>query len=293
MSLIKKSGCKVNLLLNILGKREDGFHELESVMQPVPLYDQLEFSIGGSSIQLTTNHPDLPCDGSNLIVRAAEKLRVIGNLTDGVRIHVEKRIPMEAGLGGGSSNAAVTLTGLNELFGYPASPDQLHDIAAGLGSDIPFFLQNQPALAMGRGERIQLLKPFSPLERLSIVLVQPGFGISTAWSYNALAEFPDALNGREGRAQELIDAFDTTNGNWRDKLYNSLEYPAFRKYPVLQLYVSAFKNFGAQAALMSGSGSTVFAYFNSRSEAESGVESFQSKFGNAGWSAILQNQATG
>lgn len=292
MSLIKQSGCKINLLLNILGKRDDGFHELETVLQPIPLYDRLEFWIGGSSVRLTTNHPDLPCDGGNLIVRAAERFRSVSKITDGVFIHVDKRIPMEAGLGGGSANAATTLTGMNELFGKPVSFGQLHDIAAELGSDVPFFLQSRPALATGRGEYVRPLQPFAPLDNLSIVLVHPGFGISTAWSYKTLAEFPDALNGQKGRAKELINAFDATDGRWKELLYNSLEFPAFRKYPVLQLYVNEFKNVGAQAALMSGSGSTVFAYFDSKSKAESALESFQSKFGKAGWSAIIPNQAT-
>ncbi len=290
MSLAKKSGCKVNLLLNILGKRDDGFHELETVMQPVSLFDDLEFSLGGSSVLLTSNHPDLPCDGSNLIVRAAELFRARTGVTDGFRIHLEKRVPMEAGLGGGSSNAAITLLSLNELLGNPASTNRLHEIAGELGSDVPFFLQNRPALATGRGEHIQALDPFPTLEKLTLVLVHPGFGISTAWSYKTLAEFPDALNGRPGKAQELVTAFRSVDLTWGAKLYNSLEAPAFMKYPVLQLYVDEFKNRGATSAMMSGSGSTVFAYFDSRTQAESGLESFQSKFGRAGWSTILPPQ---
>jgi 4-diphosphocytidyl-2-C-methyl-D-erythritol kinase len=293
MSLVKQSRCKINLLLNILGKRDDGFHELETVMQPVPLHDELEFAVGGSSLGLTTNHPGLPCDGSNLIVRAADKFRLAAQITDGVHIHVEKRIPMEAGLGGGSSNAATTLLGLNELCGVPLSAEQLHQIASDLGSDVPFFLQDRPALATGRGEVIRPLVPFGALTDLSLVLVHPGFGISTAWSYKTLAEFPDALNGRKGRAQELINALSPHDGRWSDYLHNSLEFPAFRKYPVLQLYVDEFKNLGALAAMMSGSGSTVFAFFNSTSQAQSGLESFQVKFGTAGWSLIIPNQATG
>lgn len=293
MSLTKRSGCKINLLLNILGKRDDGFHELETVMQPVPLYDELVFSSSGSTIDLTCNHPDLPCDGTNLIVKAAEAFRSAANISDGVRIHLEKHIPMEAGMAGGSSNAAATLSGMNELFGKPLTSERLNEIAATLGSDIPFFLQSGPALATGRGENIQSLSPFILLNELSLVLIHPGFGISTPWSYRTLARFSEGLNGRKGRAKALINALVSGDVMWGEQLYNSLELPAFHKYPVLELYVREFKSLGATASLMSGSGSTVFAYFPSAKLAESGLESFQSKFGKTGWSTIIPPQSEG
>lgn len=291
MSLTKQSGCKINLLLNILGKRDDGFHELETVMQPIPLFDQLEFSSEGPTVNLTCNHPDLPCDGSNLIVKAADAFRSAANISDGVRIHLEKHIPMEAGMAGGSSNAAATLLGLNELFGQPLQSERLIEIAQKLGSDVPFFLQNHPALATGRGETIKSLNPFASLQGLSLVLVHPGFGISTPWSYKTLARFPEGLNGRKGRAAALINSLESEDRGWSDQLFNSLELPAFKKYPVLKLYVKEFKDFGATASLMSGSGSTVFAYFPSTKLAESGLESFQTKFGNTGWSTIIPPQS--
>src|SRR2546423_1828880 len=157
MALEKQSFCKVNLLLNILGRRPDGFHELETVMHPVNLFDTLTFSRKPRGIELTCSDPALPADSTNLVHRAASAFFEKARISEGVAIRLEKKIPMAAGLGGGSSNAATTLLALNELFEHPLKPGELHDIAAALGSDIPFFLQSKPALASGRGEKIQPL----------------------------------------------------------------------------------------------------------------------------------------
>jgi len=155
MSLRLKSPCKVNLLLNILGKRPDGFHELETIMQPVNFCDDLAFERGGQGLQLTCSDPGLPVDSSNLVHRAAVAFLTAAKISDGVKIHLEKRIPMAAGLGGGSGNAATTLRGLNDLFGSPLGTAKLGELAASLGSDINFFLQDKPALANGRGENVE------------------------------------------------------------------------------------------------------------------------------------------
>ena len=209
MNLERASLCKVNLILNILGKRADGFHELETVMQPIKICDSLTFErLVRSGIELTCSEPLLPTDASNLVYRAAARFLELIGAKDGIRIHLEKRIPLAAGLGGGSSNAANTLLGLDELFGQPLTPPQLHEIAASLGSDIPFFLQSQPALAIGRGEKIMPLKPFPVFRDAFIMLIYPGFGIATAWAYQSLARFPAALNGRAGRAREAYRTFE-------------------------------------------------------------------------------------
>ena len=289
MALLKKSGCKINLLLNILGRRPDGFHELETVMQPVPLWDEIEFARAGGTIELTCDQPGLACDGSNLVVRAAQAFREAAGLDSGVKLHLRKRIPMEAGLGGGSGNAATTLLGLNELFGQPLTLEQLSLLAASLGSDVAFFLQSGPALATGRGEHVEPLAQFGRLQKLSLVLLHPGFGISTPWAYKHLAEFPADLNGRPGRARELVRvlASDEPSAPWGQMLYNSLEAPAFAKYPILRIYVEAFKELGSVGALMSGSGSTVFAWFERRANAEQAIEVCRARFGPAFWSAVL------
>src|ERR1051325_3744674 len=146
MPLEKKSPCKVNLLLNILGKRPDGFHELETVMHPIALCDQLTLERRGSGVELICSDASLPTDSQNLVRRAAEAFLGAAQIRDGVKIHLDKKIPLAAGLGGGSGNAATTLLGLNQLFGAPLADAKLIELAAALGSDGPFFLQTNPGL---------------------------------------------------------------------------------------------------------------------------------------------------
>ena len=288
MRLEKKSPCKVNLLLNILGKRADGFHELETVMQPVNLCDGLTFERGGTGLQLSCSHPELPVDSKNLVHRAAEKFLKAADVAGGVKIRLEKKIPLAAGLGGGSGNAATTLLALNELFDQPLSGAKLRELAASLGSDIPFFLQDKPALATGRGEKIQPFESFPGLRGKAFLLIHPGFGISTPWAYQNLARFPEALNGKAGRAKDLISKLQ--RNNWpgvADAFYNSLEAPAFDKFPVLALYQEFLRENGALAVLMSGSGSTTFAICENVSASAALAENFKSKFGQNCWAAVV------
>jgi 4-diphosphocytidyl-2-C-methyl-D-erythritol kinase len=289
MTLDKKSPCKVNLLLNILGKRADGFHELETVMHPVNVFDELNFVRVTRGFHLTCSDPSLPVDSGNLVHRAATLFFQKTEIRDGVRIHLAKKLPLAAGLGGGSGNAATTLLGLNEIFGRPLSVQALHNLAAALGSDIPFFLQTKPALATGRGEKIQSLDLFPALRGASFMLIHPGFGISTAWAYQHLARFPAALNGTPGRAQKLISLLQTADLQTAGaEFYNSLEAPALEKFPILALYQEFLRANGAAATLMSGSGSTTFAMVQSQPAAENLVEKFKARFGQACWIAVVR-----
>ena len=285
-----ESPCKINLLLNILGRREDGYHELETLFHPVPLTDVLTFEQTGSELAMTCSVAGLPCDDSNLVVKAARAFfREVPQAGQGIHIHLEKRIPMAAGLGGGSGNAAYTLRGLNQLFGNPLDTPALHRLAAGLGSDVNFFLESGPALATGRGENTIALAPFSALKGCAIFLFHPGFGVATAWAFKALAEYPAAFRGRAGRAAELAELFRGEDlvaaGN---QLYNSLEAPVLVKYPVLRLYQEFLRENGAFGALMSGSGSTTFGLFKSRVAAEAVIPSFRETFGEAGWLQVAE-----
>lgn len=287
MTLRKASACKVNLLLNILGKRPDGFHELETLMHPVKLFDQLSFSEARHGIELTCSEPTLPVDASNLVYKAAESFLKHAHLDQGVKIHLEKKIPMAAGLGGGSGNAATTLLALNELFGAGLKQEGLHSLAAALGSDVPFFLQNKPALATGRGEKIAALEPFPSFAGTAFFLIQPGFGIATAWAYTALARFPEALRGRAGRAQELVRLLQTSSMSVAAAhFYNSLEAPALEKFPILAVYQQFLREEGALATLMSGSGSTTFAIMPDAAEAARLESKFLKKFGPC-WTAVV------
>ncbi|HLX95050.1 MAG TPA: 4-(cytidine 5'-diphospho)-2-C-methyl-D-erythritol kinase [Verrucomicrobiae bacterium] len=287
MRLEKKSPCKVNLLLNILGRRADGFHELESVLHPVKLYDQLTFRRRSAGVELSCSDANLPADAQNLVHRAATAFLQAAGINEGVAIRLEKKIPLAAGLGGGSGNAAATLIALNELFDQPLAAVKLNELAAALGSDVPFFLQDRPALATGRGEKIRSLDFFPALRGKALLLIHPGFGISTAWAYQALARFPAALNGRPGRAQELISNLQTNN--WpavADGFYNSLEAPALEKYPILGLFQEFLRAHGALATLMSGSGSTTFALFENVSAAGALLDQFKARFGETCWTAV-------
>jgi 4-diphosphocytidyl-2-C-methyl-D-erythritol kinase len=288
VALEKQSPCKVNLLLNILGQRADGFHELETVLYPIRVFDRLSFARAGRGIELSCSVPGLPTDARNLVYRAAAMFLEAAKIRDGVRLGLEKNIPLAAGLGGGSGNAATTLLGLNELFGGPLGPDRLRLIAASLGSDVPFFLQSQPALATGRGEAIEPLGEFPALEGASFLLVHPGFGIATAWAYQQLARFTSARNGRPGRAQNLVGLL--RGGDLKAAgadFYNSLEAPALEKYPLLALFQEFLRANGAAATLMSGSGSTTFAVVQGQAAAESLADKFKAKFGATNWVAVV------
>ena len=288
MRLEKKSPCKVNLILNILGKRADGFHELETVMQPVNICDEMTFERAGASLQLTCSNPELPCDSKNLVHRAATSFLTAAKISDGVKIHLQKNLPLAGGIGGGSANAAVTFTALNQLFGAPLPPEKLHELAAALGSDVPFFLYDKPALATGRGEKVQTLENFLALKGKAFFLAHPGFGISTPWSYQNLARFPKDQNGTAGRAQKLVSLLQA--GDLKAaaaEIYNSLEAPAFEKFPVLQLYKEFLREHGALVSLMSGSGSTTFAIAENLAAANNLAEKFKSQFGDNGWTATV------
>jgi len=287
MKLEKLSPCKVNLLLYILGKRPDGYHELETVMHPVDVCDRLEFSRQGSQISLSCNIADLPVGPANLVYRAAAAFLERARISEGVKIHLDKRIPLAAGLGGGSGNAAATLLGLNALFGAPLATEVIHELAAALGSDIPFFLDPNPALATGRGEKITQLQPFKALQGCFFLLLYPGFGVPTAWAYKALADFPSALRGKPGRAAGLIEALNTSNlQSASAHFFNSLEAPVLHKYPLLQILQEFLRENGAPAVLMSGSGSTTFAILESEPRARATEKSAKEKFGDL-WTAVV------
>jgi 4-diphosphocytidyl-2-C-methyl-D-erythritol kinase len=286
MTIEKQSPCKVNLLLNILGKRPDGFHELETVMHPVNLFDRLAFERAGTSISLSCSDPALVVDETNLVYRAAKAFLDAAGIREGAKIHLEKNIPMAAGLGGGSGNAATTLLGLNELFGKPLSTERLHELAAAIGSDVPFFLQTKPALATGRGERIQALELFPALKGTALLLVHPGFGVPTAWAYQNLARFPEALNGQPGRAENLVRLLNTFDlPTAAAEFYNALEAPVLPKYPLLAICQEILRESGAAVALMSGSGSTTFGIYPSAVVAARAEETVTRRLGRC-WTFV-------
>jgi 4-diphosphocytidyl-2-C-methyl-D-erythritol kinase len=190
-------------------------------------------------------------------------------------------------LGGGSANAATTLLGLNELFGKPLPHDRLHDLAAAIGSDVPFFLQEKPALALGRGEKVQALEFFPALQGAGFLLVHPGFGVATAWAYQNLARFPDALAGRPGRAENLVRLLNTLDlPSAAGEFYNALEAPVLEKYPLLAICRDFLRQHGAAIALMSGSGSTTFGIYASVEAAAQAQDKVRGEIGPC-WTAVI------
>ncbi len=281
--------CKVNLLLNILGRRADGFHELETLIHPIPIHDELEFERGAASgFQLSCSDPRLPLDARNLVHRAATAFLNESGIAEGIHIHLEKRIPMEAGLGGGSGNAAHTLLGLNELFDRPLGLDALCRLGAGLGSDVVCFLDRRPAIATGRGESVEWVEPFASLLGCGLFLVHPGFGVSTPWAYQALARHPEAVAGKPGRARQLVESLRQNDVRTAAaRFFNALEAPVLTKYPLLACFQEFLLGEGAIKALMSGSGSATFALTPNLEDAERLRERVRSKFGAECWTAAV------
>ncbi len=238
--------AKINLYLHILGRRPDGFHELETLMAPISLGDTLDIDLipddtGG--IEFTCSDPALSDAKDNLATKAARVFLDEFKLTTGVRIHLDKAVPVGAGLGGGSSDAAAMLLALRTLTRIDCSDAKLAELAARLGSDIPFFIYRTPAICRGRGE---IIEPIRLNEEFQGLLVHPGFGVSTPWAYKTYAQNPS--QGELGRSFENLT------------LRNDLEPPAFSKYPWLPTVKSWFqKQPETLDALMSGSGSSVFA----------------------------------
>ena len=250
------------------------------LMLPVPIFDRLDIELAGDSIELTCNQPGIPTDSSNLVCQAAESFAAKTGVTGGVCVHLEKSIPAEGGLGGGSSNAAATLLALNKLHDQPLGQATLHELAAELGSDVPFFMQSEAAVAKGRGEIIEPVAPLDALDGKSLLLVRPGFGVPTPWAYQGLAKFPRAKNRPLGQANEL--AKNLANGSLAeagDAFYNSLEAPVFDKFPLLKLIKQHALANGAEAALLCGSGSTVFAICPDAATAQSLGQAIEAEFG--------------
>lgn len=250
--------AKINLTLRVLGKRPDGYHTLESVMQMLSLADRLTIETGGVGIQFSCSDPTLETE-ENLVVRAARLLEPHCAIPRGAQIHLEKRIPMQAGLGGGSSDAAATLLALNELWEIRLTPDDLAALAAQLGSDVPFFLAGPTAVVQGRGESIT---PAFHAMTVHVVIAKPATGLSTPAVYGALSAPTITIDYTphiqvetntmlQALAHENLDAV-------ANALVNDLEGPALNLMPALFRVRERMLEEGCLNVLLCGSGSAVF-----------------------------------
>jgi 4-diphosphocytidyl-2-C-methyl-D-erythritol kinase len=248
---VLSAAAKVNLVLEVLSKRPDGYHEIVTLMQTVDLADRLTLE-DADTLELRASAAGLPTDGTNLALRAAQALRKAAGIEQGVRIALDKRIPVAAGLGGGAADAAAVLIGLNRLWGLGWSVARLADVAVGLGMDVPFFLQGGGALATGRGER---LEPVAG-RGLALVLVNPRFGSSTAEVYGRVTP---AMYTDGKRALALVDALRSGRAaRVAASLYNGLRAAVAPIHPEVGRMEAALLAAGALGAAMSGSGPTVF-----------------------------------
>ncbi len=266
------SPAKVNLVLRVIRKREDGFHEVFSVMQPVSLYDYITIEVAeGDSISVSADRDDVPSDSSNLAYRAARLFFDLAGIKRKVGIHIQKNIPVGGGLGGGSSNAATVLMGLNEMAGAGIEQKALLDASSSLGSDVPFFVLKGAAKATGRGEVLEKIT----LPRFNYVLVNPGFHVSTAWVYNNL----DLTKKVEDNILSYSEAGLWECGNITRLLANDLEAVTIKRYPVISELKKELAGLGALGALMSGSGPTVFGIFPDRDNALSAFNALKGSLG--------------
>jgi 4-diphosphocytidyl-2-C-methyl-D-erythritol kinase len=253
--------AKVNLFLEVLGRRADGYHEIATLMVAVDLADELDFEAAGSGeLSLTSDDPGLPTGPENLVLRAATRLRDSTGCEAGARIRLAKRIPVAAGLGGGSSDVAATLVGLNELWKLGLSPAALAGLGARIGSDVPFFLNGPAAWCTGRGEVVTPVRVGQPLD---LVLVKPPEGLKTADVYGRARVPVVAEDGAAARAA-LADGDVEALGR---ALHNRLQEPAFELAPAVADWHRRLQGTGTAGCLMSGSGSCLFALCRSPAEA--------------------------
>jgi 4-diphosphocytidyl-2-C-methyl-D-erythritol kinase len=250
--------AKINLSLKILGRRNDGFHELDTLIAPISLYDEIRIDKGrpGKRIEFRCDDPSIPQGDDNLAVRAAKAFFDTTKIVPAVSIGLKKKIPHGAGLGGGSSDAASVLLALNEMFETKLSREALAEIAEPLGSDVPFFPFQSAGVCKGHGEMVMPVK----LERqFSILLLKPAFAVSTAWAYSRWQHSRE-IQGICYQAQEFVG----------QTFANDLERPVFEKFVFLaQLKMWLLSQSEVGAALMSGSGSTVFAVVRENADADS------------------------
>lgn len=264
-----RAPAKINLGLRVVGKRADGYHILDTIMVAITLFDELEIkkrkpdkSKGKQVAQLrvTCDHPLVPRGEKNLAYQAASLLLHEAGVTAPLDIHIRKRIPVGAGLGGGSTDAAAALVGITRLLKLHFSPRRLEKLATCLGADVPFFIRARPVRARGIGDRLTPLKRVPPWW---LVILYPGFPVSTAWVYGNLR-----LNLTKSRANTKLSTLLTSAPKFADLLVNDLEVVTVKRYRRIKRLKDSLIELGAARALMTGSGSAVFGIFGSREKAK-------------------------
>lgn len=275
-SLTLRSFAKINWGLRILGKRPDGYHNLITVLQTVSLCDDLHFElIEDDHIRFACNEPQIPTDQSNLVVRAATTLKRLHNIKQGVSIHLVKRIPTKAGLGGGSSNAAVTLLALCQLWLINPNNEELLSLASKLGADVPFFLMGGTALAQGKGTELSALPD---RDESHLIIISPNAEVSTTDAYQALDRVALTTQDHEPILSSSPDEADSkvllpgaANVDW----HNDFESVIFDISPEIKRAKQALLDGGASKALLAGSGSSIFGIFSNSQSQQNAITTMQ------------------
>ena len=271
-SIVLKSYGKINLGLDVLRRRDDGYHEVRMIMQTVGLYDLLTMKkIKDDKIKMKCNLPFLPTDERNLVYKAVKIIKDKYHIKDGVEIDLSKRIPVAAGMAGGSSNCAAALKGMNELFDLGLSVDELCEIGVTLGADVPYCIWGGTALSEGIGEKLTRV---DAMPSCYILIAKPGISVSTAFVYKnldlaGLSSHPDIDGMLECLKHKDLDGIC-------DRLENVLETGTTKEYPVIEKVKKHLMDQGAMGALMSGSGPTIFAIFKDKKTADNALESLRS-----------------
>jgi 4-diphosphocytidyl-2-C-methyl-D-erythritol kinase len=267
--------AKINLSLRILGRRDDGFHEIETLISPISLADKIDIERQSRGIDFSCDDPTVPTGDENLVVRAAKAFFVKTKIARGVGIKLHKKIPHGAGLGGGSSDAAATLRALNQLFETNLSRGELAKLGSTIGSDVAFFLFDSAAVCKGRGE---IVSPMKLKKKLSILLLKPGFSVSSGWAYSRWQD-----------SKEIPGISYLPQNFERQSFVNDLERPVFEKFVFLsQLKAWLLKQGEVGAALMSGSGSTVFAVLRENADVDLVIKRAREELDREVWTCACE-----
>ena len=258
------SYSKINLTLNILGKRRDGYHNIETIMQSINLTDRIFIKEEKEGIKIKCSHPLVPIDTQSLTYRSAEKILNRYRIKKGVKIEIDKKIPLASGMAGGSANSASILVGINKLFALNLSNKDLREIGEELGMDVPFCIQNGTAIAYHRGEKVTPLPPINP--PMWIIIINPGFEIPTKWAYNNIDL--DQIKREKNNTKVMLKALKEVGLEEIAKnLFNSFEELIIKKYPEIGKIKDRLIEESALGALMSGSGPTVFGIAQNKEQA--------------------------
>lgn len=268
-----KAYGKINIALDVIGKRDDGYHLLKMIMQTVNIYDELEFKKSAKGIKITSNKSFVPTDNRNLVYKAIELFCNTYSVEKAISVHIEKNIPVEAGMAGGSTDAAAALRAMRDLYKPEISDKELMELGVNIGADVPYCIKGGTALCEGIGEVITELKPFK--DKL-LVVVKPNFGVSTIATYKG---FKLSEVKQHPKVDELIEAMNRDDLKYvADNMMNLLELVTLKENEEISRIKEFMCEEGALGSMMSGSGPTVFGFFDSEEKANKCAEMLKDKY---------------